>query len=215
MRSVAMADTSSCCGYLLQLVFPPTRTAEPAESPRSSAGVEAQYQAPVLIPPSPVPLRPREEERETEQRSLLPKTTAPSNAEPPAHLARGSGRVSEQHSAPPTAHGTPTRHSRSESIDKAGSRHRKMPSQASGDIPLKISPLEATQSKGVKPSLEDDVNDDSKYCPTCLEQYSDDNPKTFTECGHHFHLPCLYEWLERKDTCPLCERKITLPGFQD
>ncbi|KAJ9504849.1 hypothetical protein QJQ45_014334 [Haematococcus lacustris] len=118
-----------------------------------------------------------------------------------------------------------------------------MPSQASGDIPLKISPLEATQSKGVKPSLEDDVNDDSKYCPTCLEQYSDgelwnrrgrpscccvllivssahgraiaDNPKTFTECGHHFHLPCLYEWLERKDTCPLCERKITLPGFQD
>jgi hypothetical protein len=41
-----------------------------------------------------------------------------------------------------------------------------------------------------------------------------ENPKTFTECGHHFHLPCLYEWLERKDVCPLCESKISFPGMQ-
>jgi len=37
-----------------------------------------------------------------------------------------------------------------------------------------------------------------------------DNPKTHTACGHHFHLPCLYEWLERKDTCPIVSGTSTL-----
>lgn len=33
---------------------------------------------------------------------------------------------------------------------------------------------------------------------------AEDNPKMVTSCGHHFHLPCLYEWLERSQTCPVC-----------
>lgn len=40
-----------------------------------------------------------------------------------------------------------------------------------------------------------------------------DNPKMWTACGHHYHVPCLYEWLERKDTCPICECKIS-DGFE-
>jgi hypothetical protein len=39
-----------------------------------------------------------------------------------------------------------------------------------------------------------------------------DNPKVFTRCGHHFHMPCIYEWLERKDTCPMCESKMVFEG---
>ncbi|KAF5825738.1 hypothetical protein DUNSADRAFT_7254 [Dunaliella salina] len=40
-----------------------------------------------------------------------------------------------------------------------------------------------------------------------------DNPKTFTACGHHFHVPCLFEWIERKDTCPICESKLQFEGL--
>ncbi|GAB2220618.1 hypothetical protein Droror1_Dr00008280 [Drosera rotundifolia] len=43
-------------------------------------------------------------------------------------------------------------------------------------------------------------------CATCLEGYSSDNPKILTACRHHYHLACIYEWLERKPTCPICSR---------
>jgi len=54
----------------------------------------------------------------------------------------------------------------------------------------------------------DETDEDADCCPTCLEVYTDGNPRTWTRCGHHFHLQCLYEWLERKDTCPLCESQV-------
>lgn len=41
-------------------------------------------------------------------------------------------------------------------------------------------------------------------CPTCLEEYTLENPKIVTQCAHHFHLGCIYEWMERSDTCPMC-----------
>jgi len=37
----------------------------------------------------------------------------------------------------------------------------------------------------------------------CAE-YTPDNPKIITKCCHHFHLGCIYEWMERSDTCPIC-----------
>lgn len=52
--------------------------------------------------------------------------------------------------------------------------------------------------------------DDEDFCPTCLEVYTDDNPKIFTRCGHAFHMQCIYAWLERKNTCPLCESPMDL-----
>jgi len=45
-------------------------------------------------------------------------------------------------------------------------------------------------------------------CPTCLEEYDVENPKCWTRCGHHFHVPCIYEWLERSQDCPVCSRKV-------
>ena len=42
-------------------------------------------------------------------------------------------------------------------------------------------------------------------CPTCLDRYDGDNPALVARCGHAFHLPCIYEWLERGHaTCPVC-----------
>lgn len=45
-------------------------------------------------------------------------------------------------------------------------------------------------------------------CPTCLEEYDDDNPKIITKCEHHFHLACILEWMERSDTCPVCDQEM-------
>lgn len=47
-------------------------------------------------------------------------------------------------------------------------------------------------------------SDDEDVCPTCLEEYGTENPKIVTQCSHHFHLGCIYEWMERSDDCPVC-----------
>ncbi|RWR83233.1 E3 ubiquitin-protein ligase [Cinnamomum micranthum f. kanehirae] len=50
--------------------------------------------------------------------------------------------------------------------------------------------------------------EDEDVCPTCLEEYSPENPKIMTQCSHHFHLGCIYEWMERSETCPVCGKAI-------
>nr|XP_043638623.1 probable E3 ubiquitin-protein ligase RHB1A [Erigeron canadensis] len=47
-------------------------------------------------------------------------------------------------------------------------------------------------------------------CPTCLEEYDEDNPKIVTKCEHHFHLSCILEWMERSDTCPVCDQEMII-----
>ena len=46
---------------------------------------------------------------------------------------------------------------------------------------------------------------DDDCCPTCFEGYDSENPKMPLQCGHHFHLGCVYEWYERSNKCPVCE----------
>ncbi|KAK1438611.1 hypothetical protein QVD17_04420 [Tagetes erecta] len=50
-------------------------------------------------------------------------------------------------------------------------------------------------------------------CPTCLEEYDEENPKIITKCEHHFHLSCILEWMERSDTCPVCDKvmEVSIP----
>ncbi|KAJ0243585.1 RING/U-box superfamily protein [Hirschfeldia incana] len=48
------------------------------------------------------------------------------------------------------------------------------------------------------------MSDDEDVCPTCLEEYTSENPKIVTKCSHHFHLGCIYEWMERSEDCPVC-----------
>ncbi|KAI3501315.1 hypothetical protein L1887_29180 [Cichorium endivia] len=47
-------------------------------------------------------------------------------------------------------------------------------------------------------------------CPTCLEEYDEENPKIVTKCDHHFHLSCILEWMERSNTCPVCDQIMEL-----
>nr|XP_043632900.1 E3 ubiquitin-protein ligase At3g02290-like [Erigeron canadensis]XP_043632901.1 E3 ubiquitin-protein ligase At3g02290-like [Erigeron canadensis] len=47
-------------------------------------------------------------------------------------------------------------------------------------------------------------SEDEDVCPTCLEEYTVENPKIITKCLHHYHLGCIYEWMERSERCPVC-----------
>uniref|UniRef100_A0A1D1XYE4 RING-type E3 ubiquitin transferase n=1 Tax=Anthurium amnicola TaxID=1678845 RepID=A0A1D1XYE4_9ARAE len=47
-------------------------------------------------------------------------------------------------------------------------------------------------------------SEDDDVCPTCLEEYISENPRITMQCSHHFHLGCIYEWMERSDACPVC-----------
>ncbi|XP_060215064.1 E3 ubiquitin-protein ligase At3g02290-like [Lycium barbarum] len=47
-------------------------------------------------------------------------------------------------------------------------------------------------------------SEDEDVCPTCLEEYTPENPKISTKCCHHYHLSCIYEWQMRSEKCPVC-----------
>ncbi|KAK3120569.1 hypothetical protein QOZ80_9AG0690070 [Eleusine coracana subsp. coracana] len=50
--------------------------------------------------------------------------------------------------------------------------------------------------------------EDEDVCPTCLEDYTSENPRIVMQCSHHFHLGCIYEWMERSEACPVCGKKM-------
>jgi len=65
---------------------------------------------------------------------------------------------------------------------------------------------EVELSKSVKPVISAIEEEDG--CPICLEEYDTENPKMTTKCDHHFHLACILEWMERSDTCPVCDKEM-------
>lgn len=41
--------------------------------------------------------------------------------------------------------------------------------------------------------------------------YTYENPKLTAECSHHFHLPCILEWQQQSEECPICTRVCPSP----
>ncbi|KAK9910369.1 hypothetical protein M0R45_034334 [Rubus argutus] len=54
------------------------------------------------------------------------------------------------------------------------------------------------------------AQEDEDVCPICLEDYETENPDFTTKCEHHYHLSCILEWMERSDTCPICDQELVL-----
>ncbi|KAJ8760508.1 hypothetical protein K2173_015175 [Erythroxylum novogranatense] len=46
--------------------------------------------------------------------------------------------------------------------------------------------------------------DEDDICPICLEEYTLESPRTLTDCNHHYHLHCIYQWMEKSQVCPFC-----------
>ncbi|XP_051120599.1 E3 ubiquitin-protein ligase RING1-like [Andrographis paniculata] len=49
-------------------------------------------------------------------------------------------------------------------------------------------------------------------CPICMEEFDinpdSSRPVNEVRCGHYFHKDCIVEWLQRRNTCPLCRCKV-------
>ncbi|XP_031132392.1 probable E3 ubiquitin-protein ligase RHB1A [Ipomoea triloba] len=110
---------------------------------------------------------------------------------------------------PQPANAEPTEDSTiSNSYDKATCLNVKVSEcKAESDLPLP-SPRK-NELEHLKPNpLAISFVEEEDVCPTCLEEYNADNPRINTKCNHHFHLSCILEWMERSDTCPVCDQEM-------
>ncbi|KAG6474483.1 hypothetical protein ZIOFF_068420 [Zingiber officinale] len=57
------------------------------------------------------------------------------------------------------------------------------------------------------------IPDEEDVCPICLEDYDVENPRIMTKCEHHFHMSCILEWMERSDTCALCDQIMMIDMY--
>ncbi|KAF3627782.1 putative peroxidase N-like isoform 1 [Capsicum annuum] len=56
------------------------------------------------------------------------------------------------------------------------------------------------------PSVE--INESSKNCSICMEEFVIDSEASQLPCNHLFHNDCIVPWLNRSNTCPLCRHKL-------
>ncbi|KAK1364328.1 putative E3 ubiquitin-protein ligase RHB1A [Heracleum sosnowskyi] len=79
------------------------------------------------------------------------------------------------------------------------------------DCKVQVGDLAASTKYGVELSKLNDADvptEEEDICPTCFEDYDSENPKIITKCNHDFHLSCILEWMERSDTCPICDQEM-------
>ncbi|XP_058082124.1 probable E3 ubiquitin-protein ligase RHB1A [Magnolia sinica] len=81
------------------------------------------------------------------------------------------------------------------------------------DVPGSLKSSEIEASKSIEPVGSEIKEEDA--CPTCFEEYDTENPRIITKCGHHFHLSCILEWMERSDTCPICDQEMVFNSSFD
>ncbi|XP_055818592.1 E3 ubiquitin-protein ligase RING1-like [Solanum dulcamara] len=52
------------------------------------------------------------------------------------------------------------------------------------------------------------IDESSKNCPICMEEFGIDTEASQLPCKHYFHYDCIVPWLNRSNTCPLCRHKL-------
>ena len=54
-----------------------------------------------------------------------------------------------------------------------------------------------------------DLDMSSRFCTICQHQYDDQDLLAITRCRHYFHRHCIFDWLSRSSTCPICRCAVT------
>lgn len=52
-------------------------------------------------------------------------------------------------------------------------------------------------------------SEENKQCAICQECYEVKEQYIILPCLHRFHSQCVSKWFERKNTCPICKRRVT------
>lgn len=181
------SDGGGCCGCCSGIASFLLWCCNPRQPRRRSSGDGLRTYA-AVEPPSQE-AGPSGERTSPERRLLLPKGQPSSSSRAAETAALGLQHAEQQTDL---------------SSALAKGRHRGF----AADLPTHAdTPRKGTKAaSGVKqvPSGLSLASDEDDNCSTCLEGYDTENPKIWTQCGHHFHLACIYEWLNRKQTCPIC-----------
>lgn len=231
--SPASSEGGSCCACFVHLWHKVQGGAAGHGDTRSASLAQQQfqhyqYQAPSVSNPSRLDASPPSEEEllETESGRLLPKTREPSALLEAVrnHSGTASQDVKRRSTADPQPSTSGHQQAQASGSSQTGGhrrvrsvgdgKHKKGKGLSGGSAAEVLSSTATTpaaaKAGGGGGGFQDEDDD---FCATCLEAYTSDNPKIFTECGHHFHMPCIYAWLERKDTCPMCGSAMNAPGL--
>ncbi|CAG0897795.1 unnamed protein product [Darwinula stevensoni] len=57
------------------------------------------------------------------------------------------------------------------------------------------------------------AEDDGDKCIICFAPYDLLHPMVALPCGHFYGLPCIHDWMARKQECPLCKRRAVFPDI--
>ena len=55
---------------------------------------------------------------------------------------------------------------------------------------------------------------EAPICCICLTQMEINENVNYLKCQHLFHTTCLGKWIERKNTCPYCRKKVEFAKFK-
>ena len=72
--------------------------------------------------------------------------------------------------------------------------------------------LKYTKKKREKKKEEE--NKEEKECCICYESCCN-KATTQLECGHEFHTKCIFTWLSKNNSCPLCRKEVDQFKKQD
>lgn len=56
----------------------------------------------------------------------------------------------------------------------------------------------------------EDIPDENKRCAICIDDYTYGSKIKFLPCKHHFHMNCIDEWFNVRDSCPMCNRHVNM-----
>ncbi|XP_071946894.1 RING finger protein 24-like [Antedon mediterranea] len=66
---------------------------------------------------------------------------------------------------------------------------------------------EASVESGFKMITYSKKKSANESCPVCLEDFIPGEKLGQTPCHHLFHSPCISEWLQQRNTCPICNAR--------
>ncbi|KAL7168256.1 hypothetical protein ACSBR2_038652 [Camellia fascicularis] len=56
----------------------------------------------------------------------------------------------------------------------------------------------------------DQVSGCMDQCSICLEDFSSRSEATRMPCSHLYHIDCIFQWLGKDNSCPLCRYQISI-----
>ena len=75
--------------------------------------------------------------------------------------------------------------------------------------PVPPSILQALPTTEFTPANLANFSEENKQCAICQCCYEVKEKYIILPCLHRFHTECVSKWFERKNTCPICKRRVT------